>query len=57
MLDEHERGRPTLYEALGRYDVWDPPAHIEAAFDHDSDSGIRIYIRISGDQYWQKVSR
>ena len=32
VLDEHERG--TLYEEFGRYDVWDPPAHIEAAFEH-----------------------
>ena len=33
------------------------PAHREAAFEHDSDSGIRISIRISADQYWQKVSQ
>ena len=36
--------------------MWDPPAHIEAAFEHDNDSGIMISIRISADQYWQKVS-
>ena len=36
--------------------VWDPPAHIEAAFEQDNDSGIMISIRISADQYWQKVS-
>ena len=54
VLDDHERG--TLYEELRRYDVWDPPAHIEAAFEHDNDSGTMISIRISADQYWQKVS-
>ena len=54
VLDDHERG--TLYEELRRYDVWDPPAHIEAAFEHDNDSGVMISIRISADQYWQKVS-
>ena len=27
----------------------DPPAHIEAAFEHDSDSGIGISIRISAE--------
>ena len=54
VLDDLERG--TLYEELRRYDVWDPPAHIEAAFEHDNDSGIMISIRISADQYWQKVS-
>ena len=36
--------------------MWYPPAHIEAAFEHDNDSGIMISIRISADQYWQKVS-
>ena len=30
--------------------MWDP------AFEHDNDSGIMISIRISADQYWQKVS-
>ena len=55
VLDDHERG--TLHEELRRYDVWDPPAHIEAAFEQDNDSGIMISIRISADQYWQKVSR
>ena len=54
VLDYHERG--TLHEELRRYDVWDPPAHIEAAFEQDNDSGIMISIRISADQYWQKVS-
>ena len=54
VLDDHERG--TLYEELRRYDVWDPPAHIEAAIEHGNDSGIMISIRISADQYWQKVS-
>ena len=54
VLDDHERG--TLYEELRRYDVWDPPAHIETSFEHDNDSGIMISIRISADQYWQKVS-
>ena len=50
VLDDHERGRPTLHEELGRYGVWDPPAHIEAAFEQDNDSGIMISIRISADQ-------
>ena len=36
--------------------MWDPPAHIEAVFEQDNDSGIMISIRISADQYWQKVS-
>ena len=54
VLDDHERG--TLHEELRRYDVWDPPAHIEAAFEQDNDSGIMISIRISADQYWQNVS-
>ena len=55
VLDDHERG--TLHEELRRYDVCAcPPAHIEAAFEHDNDSGIMISIRISADQYWQKVS-
>ena len=48
VLDDHERG--TLYVELRRYDVWDPPAHIEAAFEHDNDSGITISIIISADQ-------
>ena len=30
--------------------MWDPPAHIEAAFEHDNDSGITISIIISADQ-------
>ena len=54
VLDDHER--VTLHEELRRYDVWEPPAHIEAAFEQDNDSGIMISIRISADQYWQKVS-
>ena len=29
--------------------MWDPHAHIEAVFEHDVDSGIRISIRISAD--------
>ena len=36
--------------------MWDPPAHIEAMFEQDNDPGIMISIRISADQYWQKVS-
>ena len=32
VLDDHEE--------LRRYDVWDPPAHIEAAFEQDNDSGV-----------------
>ena len=42
VLDEQERG--TLYEELRRCELWDHPAHIEAAFEHGSDSGIRISI-------------
>ena len=40
VLDDHERG--TLYEELRMYDVWDPPAHIEAAFEHDNDSRVKL---------------
>ena len=44
VLDDNER--VTLHEELRRYDVWEPPAHIEAAFEQDNDSGIMISIRI-----------
>ena len=30
---------------------------VEAAFEHDRDSGIKISIRRSADQYCQKVSQ
>ena len=54
MLGENERRR--LHEELRRYDVWKPSVHIEYSFEHDTDSGVKTSLKVSADQYCNKVS-